>query len=87
VRQRPNLTVIEFGECHLGVSVEERLLINTAHALDGPHVVGVLRAQISGMRALDLAVGFLSKCVVTQSFSYAKMTSQTSLEVLWQKGR
>ena len=38
-RHQRVLTVVDFGEGHLGVGVEEGLLINAAHALDGAHVI------------------------------------------------
>src|SRR5580704_8377997 len=53
---RAGLAVIQFGEGNLGVSIEKRLLIDTAYALDGADVVRVLGAEIAGMRGLDLAV-------------------------------
>src|SRR5438477_4575887 len=64
-RDQGVLAVIEFGEGDYGVGVEETLLVDTTYSLDGAHVVRVLRAQVAGMRGLDLAVGFF---LLTGSF-------------------
>src|SRR5208282_4466209 len=49
-RHQSGLAVIEFGESDLGVGVEKRLLIDTTDALDRADIVGVLGAEIAGMR-------------------------------------
>jgi hypothetical protein len=41
-RDQRVLAIMEFGEGHLGVGVEKRLLIDAAYALDRAHVVSVL---------------------------------------------
>ena len=53
------LAVIELGEGHLGVGVDEGLLIDAAHALQRADIEGILGAAIAGAFALELAVGLL----------------------------
>ena len=53
------LSVIELGESHLGVGVDEGLLIDAPDALHVADVEGVLRAAIARALALELAMRFL----------------------------
>src|SRR5262249_49772317 len=53
------LAVIELDEGHLGVGVDDRLLIDPAHALERADVEGVLGTAIAGTLALELAVRLL----------------------------
>ena len=53
------LAVVELGEGHLGVGVDEGLLIDAADALQRADIEGVLGAAIAGAFALELAVGLL----------------------------
>ena len=48
------LSVIELGESHLGVGVDEGLLIDAPDALHVADVEGILGAEIAGMSGLDL---------------------------------
>ena len=52
------LAVIKLGESHLGIRINEGLLIDTTNALDGPDVIGILGAQISRVRRVDLTMRF-----------------------------
>ena len=38
------LPIIEFGECHPSVSIDEGLLINASHNFESAHIIGILRA-------------------------------------------
>ena len=49
-------SVVELGVGDLGVGVQERLLVDASHALEGADVEGVLRAEIAWVFGLDLAV-------------------------------
>lgn len=51
--------VIALGKRHLGISIDEGLLVNPANAFQVPHVKGVLSAKITGMFRFDLTFGFL----------------------------
>ena len=53
------LAVVELGEDHLGVGIDEGLLIDAAHALHVADIEGVLGAAIAGTFALELAVDLL----------------------------
>ena len=53
------LAVIELGERHLGVGVDEGLLVDAPDPLHGADVEGVLRAAIAGALALELAMRLL----------------------------
>jgi len=53
------LAVIELGKGDLGVSVDDGLLIDPAHALQCADVKGILRAAIAGAFALELAMRLL----------------------------
>lgn len=53
------LTVIEFCEADLGVSIDTGLLIDMSYVLDVADVIGVLSAEIARVVSLDLAVGYL----------------------------
>jgi hypothetical protein len=48
------LAVIELGERHLAVGIDESLLIDPADPFEGADVEGVLRAAIAGALALEL---------------------------------
>ena len=50
------LAVVELDQGHLGVGVNEGLLVDTADALERAHVVCILGAQVAGVQALNLAV-------------------------------
>ena len=52
-------TVIELGKCHLGISIDEGLLIDPADALQIPHVKGILCTKIARMFGFNLSFGFL----------------------------
>ncbi len=43
------LAIIELGEGHLGVGVDEGLLVDAAYAFEGPNVEGVLGTPIARM--------------------------------------
>jgi hypothetical protein len=53
------LAVVELGEDHLGVGIDEGLLIDAAHALHVADIERVLGAAITGTFALELAVDLL----------------------------
>ena len=53
------LSVVEFGQGHARVSVDECLLVDLADAFDVADVVRVLRAQITRMMCLGSPVGLL----------------------------
>ena len=53
------LAVIELGEGHLGVGVDDGLLIDPPNPLQRADIEGVLRPAIAGALALELAVRFL----------------------------
>ena len=55
------LVGVELGSGHPAVGINEGLLIDPAHALDGTYIVGVLGTQVAGMLRLDLVVGFLGE--------------------------
>jgi len=50
------LAVVELGKGHLGVGVDEGLLIDPPHPLHRADVEGVLRTAVAGTLALELAV-------------------------------
>ena len=50
------LAVVELGERHLGVGIDEGLLIDAAHTLHVADIESVLDAAIAGTFALELAV-------------------------------
>ena len=52
------LAVIELGKAHLGVGIDEGLLIDPADALSRPDVECILRPTIAWTCTLKLAVGF-----------------------------
>ncbi len=47
------------SKSHLGVGVDEGLLVNPPHAIHVDDVEGVLRAEITRMGSLDLATFYL----------------------------
>ena len=53
------LAIIELGEGHLGVRVDEGLLIDATHALQIADIEGILGAAVAGMFALEFAVRLL----------------------------
>jgi hypothetical protein len=50
---------VELGKAHRRVGVDEGLLVDAPHTLDGAHIIGVLRAQVAHVLGLDLAHGGL----------------------------
>ena len=50
------LSVVELGQHHLAVTVDEGLLIDLSHVLEVAHVVGVLAAEVAGVLGLYFAV-------------------------------
>ena len=54
-----SLAVIKAGKGYFAVSVDKGLLINTAYAFNGTHIISILSTQIAGMMGLDLAKGLL----------------------------
>jgi hypothetical protein len=58
-RHQRGRAIIEFGEGQLGVGVEEGPLVEAPHALECPHIEGVLRAAVAWALALELAVRLL----------------------------
>src|SRR6266498_1310501 len=51
------LAIIELGEGHLGVGVDEGLLVDPPHALQIADIERILAAAVARMLALELAVG------------------------------
>jgi hypothetical protein len=54
-----SLAIVELGECHLRVGVDERLLIDTAHTFEGADIKGALGTAVAGTFRFKLAVRFL----------------------------
>ena len=54
------LSVLELGEAHLRVGIDEGLLVDPSHALQGAHVEGVLIPAAARVLALELTVGLPS---------------------------
>lgn len=50
------LPIVQFDECHLGVRIDEGLLIDSANAFERANVVGALCAQIARVHGINLAV-------------------------------
>jgi hypothetical protein len=53
------LAIVELGQAHLGVGVEERLLVDPPHALERADIEGILRPAVARALALELPVRFL----------------------------
>src|SRR4051812_8225869 len=53
------LAIVELGEGHLGIGVNEALLVDASDPLHVADVKGVLRPAVARALALELAVGFL----------------------------
>ena len=53
------LAIVQLGERHLAVGVEEGLLVDPADALQRAHIECVLGAAIAGAFGVELAVRFL----------------------------
>ena len=53
------LAIVELGASNLGVSIDEGLLIDASHSLQIADIKSILRAAITGMLALELAMGLL----------------------------
>jgi hypothetical protein len=53
------LAIIELGEGHLGIGVDDGLLVDPPHALERANIERVLRPAIAGAFALELAMRFL----------------------------
>ena len=58
-RRESGLVRIEFSEANIGMSVDGRLLIDFANALDVADITRVLAEKKTRMRRLDLTVSFL----------------------------
>jgi hypothetical protein len=58
-RRDRRLAIVELGKGDLGVSVDEGLLINAPNSLEIADIERVLGTAVRGMRALELAMGFL----------------------------
>jgi hypothetical protein len=43
--------------------------VSAAYPFDGPHIVGLLGAEIAGMLGLDLAIGFLSSLAFSRALT------------------
>ncbi len=59
-RHQRILAIVQLRKRHLSIGVDEGLLINPANAFDSADVIGILGAQVAGMRGFDLAMGFFS---------------------------
>lgn len=57
---------VELGSCPLGIGIDEGLLVNPSHALDGADVEGVLAAKITRMGRLDLSDGYIVLLLLLQ---------------------
>ena len=53
------LAIVELGAGHLGVGVDEGLLVDAAHALQIANIERILGAAVARMLALELAMGLL----------------------------
>jgi hypothetical protein len=58
-RRDRRLAIVQLGASHLGVGVDEGLLIDAPNALQVADIERILGAAIARMLALELAVGFL----------------------------
>jgi hypothetical protein len=54
-----SLAVVQLGKSHLGIGVDEGLLIDPAHTLQRSDIEGILSAAIAGAFAVEFAMGFL----------------------------
>ena len=71
------LVGVEFSDGHAAVGVDDGLLVDPAHSIDGADVVGVLGSQVTGMLRLDLPVGLLLL------LGFLLVTVQTGLNPRW----
>src|SRR6185369_7484899 len=55
-RRERGLAIIELGKGHLGVGVDEGLLVDAANPLQMPDIERVLSAAVAGVLALEFAV-------------------------------
>jgi len=53
------LAVIQLGKRHLAIAIDVGLLVNTTHAFDIAHLIGILTAQVARVLSFDLAVCWL----------------------------
>src|SRR5262245_66461241 len=58
-RRDGRLAVVELGKAHLGVGVDEGLLVDASNTLQITDIEGILGADVTGMLALKLAVRLL----------------------------
>src|SRR3954454_14131974 len=66
IRAPQPLAIVEFGEGHLGIGVDERLLVDASDPLHIADVERVLRPAVARALALELAVGFLVRLGLLQ---------------------
>ena len=57
---------VELGVGHLAIGIDIGLLIDPAHAFHGAHIERVLRAQITGVRSVDLTPGLVVELLLLQ---------------------
>jgi hypothetical protein len=76
------LAVVELGERHLGVSVDEGLLVNPPNPLQRADIEGVLGTAIAGAFAVEFAVGFLLGLGLLQAVTWASVSTSPSCAIL-----
>jgi hypothetical protein len=73
---------VQLGTGHLGVGVDEGLLVDPADAFQRADVVGVLRAKIAGMMGLDFAAGLAVLLALLQGRNLGLGINQPSAAAL-----
>src|SRR4051794_28087012 len=81
-RREWGLAIVELGEGHLGIGVDEALLVDAPNPLQVADVERVLGPAVARALALELAVRFLSVLAFSSAASWLSLRTKPSWATL-----